>query len=114
QSQQSQFIAVIATLSSIGFYEALLFLLMNPLQPVFEGTKRAMVVMQESLQLWKIAVIYSYAGLISLFGMWIRVGAILTETAVLKLRENQRMKALKNMWKIGSNDVRCEVRKWIM
>ncbi|KAA6364718.1 MAG: hypothetical protein EZS28_039754, partial [Streblomastix strix] len=56
----------------------------------------------------------SYAGLISLFGMWIRVGAILTETTVLKLRENQRMKALKNMWKVGSNDVRCEVRKWIM
>ncbi|KAA6392443.1 MAG: hypothetical protein EZS28_012029 [Streblomastix strix] len=74
---------------------------MNLLQPLFEGTKRAMVVMQESLQLWKIAVIYSYPGLISLFGMWIRVCAFLSETTVLKLIENQRMKALKNMWKVG-------------
>ncbi|KAA6399960.1 MAG: hypothetical protein EZS28_004517, partial [Streblomastix strix] len=114
QSSQSQFNAVIAPLSSIGFYEALLFLLINPLQPVFEGTKRAMVVMQESCESWKIAVIYSYPALISLFAMCITVGAILTETTLLKFTENQRIKAFKNICNLPSNDVRSELRKCIV
>lgn len=60
---------------------------------MFEGTKRALVDLNANCEYWSILVKYIYPIVMAFLVVVIAVGAVITETTLLKSTTKQRVKA---------------------
>lgn len=68
-----------------------MFLMINPIQPIFEGIKHSMVVLYSNCEAWGISLKYIYPFLLFVLVLMICAGAIINETRLLVFTQNNRI-----------------------
>ncbi|KAA6403987.1 MAG: hypothetical protein EZS28_000476 [Streblomastix strix] len=101
-------------LSSSSFYEALMYILANPLQPIFEGCKRAIIDLFNNSEKWRISVTYLYPFLLFGLSLIVIIISVIVEFIFLRLTGKQRVKAYKHILELSESDVRQELQKTIV